>query len=228
MSPMKILVIDDNPQTRRAITATLVAHGYEVLGAPPGEDALKAVLREMPQLVLLDMNIGIGGLELCRTLRSGSNVPVISISACNAEADKVAALDAGADDYVTRPFSVAELLARIRAALRRSPSSPVGGGATFGGKELEIDFASSRVRARGTYVRLTPMECKVLRYLVSHEGKPVSHRELLKAIWGPNYSQLGPLRVLINHMRKKIEQHPANPKYILTEPWVGYKFADPV
>jgi two-component system KDP operon response regulator KdpE len=157
-------------------------------------------------------------------LRSGSDIPVISLSPSNAEADKVAALDAGADDYVTRPFGVAELLARIRAALRRSPGCPVGGGLTFGGKNLEIDFATSRVRARGTYVRLTPMECKVLRCRVSHEGKPVSHCELLKAIWGPGYSELGPLRVLVNHIRKKIEQHPADPKYILTEPWVGYRF----
>ena len=229
MSAGKILVVDDDPQIRRVMKATLVSHGYEVIEARTGEDALEVAGREMPSLVLLDMNMpGIGGLETCRVLRAASDTPVIILSVRNTEKDKVAALDAGADDYVTKPFGIQELLARIRAALRRSASSPDGGPNSFVTRDLEIDFTTRHVRAHGVDVRLTPKEFELLRYLVMHEGKPVTHRELLQAIWGPDYGDEPEyLRVFINQMRKKIEPNPGKPRYILTEPWVGYKFVSP-
>jgi two-component system, OmpR family, KDP operon response regulator KdpE len=226
LSAGKILVVDDDPQIRRVMKATLVAHGYEVLEARTGEDALEVAPREMPSLVLLDMNMpGIGGLETCRVLRAASDIPVIILSVRNTEKDKVAALDAGADDYVTKPFGIEELLARIRAALRRSASTPENGPRSFESRDLEIDFLTRRVRANGNDVRLTPKEFELLRYLIAHEGKPVTHRELLQAIWGPDYGDEPEyLRVFINQVRKKIEANPGKPKHILTEPWVGYKF----
>ncbi len=229
MSAGKILVVDDDPQIRRVMKATLVAQGYEVTEARTGEDALEAVRRELPNLVLLDMNMpGMGGLEACRTLSAASDVPVIILSVRNSEKDKVAALDAGADDYVTKPFGIQELLARIRAALRRSSTSAEGGPAGFSAPDLEIDFAARHVRANGTDVRLTPKEFDLLRYLVAHQGKPVGHRELLQAIWGPDYGDESEyLRVFIKNLRKKLEANPAKPKYILTEPWVGYRFSAP-
>ena len=229
MSAGKILVVDDDPQIRRVMKATLVGHHYEVIEARTGEDALEKAPHEMPNLVLLDMNMpGMGGLETCRALRAGSDIPVIILSVRNTEKDKVAALDAGADDYVTKPFSIEELLARIRAAMRRSPSSSEGGPHTFQSPDLEIDFETRHVRAHGSDVRLTPKEFELLRYLVAHSGKPVTHRELLQAVWGPDYGDEPEyLRVFINQVRKKIEPNPAKPKYILTEPWVGYKFVSP-
>jgi two-component system, OmpR family, KDP operon response regulator KdpE len=229
VSAGKILVVDDDPQIRRVMKATLVGHGYEVIEARSGEEALEKVQSEMPNLVLLDMNMpGIGGLETCRALRQGSDTPVIILSVRNSEKDKVAALDAGADDYVTKPFSIEELLARIRAALRRSSSSVESGPHSFSAPNLEIDFQTRRVHARGSDVRLTPKEFDLLRYLVAHAGKPVTHRELLQAVWGPDYGDEPEyLRVFINQVRKKIEANPARPKLILTEPWVGYRFVSP-
>ena len=227
MSAGKILVVDDDPQIRRVMKATLVGHNYEVIEARTGEEALEIAPQEMPNLVLLDLNMpGMGGLETCRALRSTSEIPVIILSVRNSEKDKVAALDAGADDYVTNPFGIEELLARIRAALRRTPSE--GGPHTFTAPDIEIDFDSRRVTVRGKAVRLTPKEFELLRYLVAHTGKPVTHRELLQAVWGPDYGDEPEyLRVFINQLRKKIEANPAKPKYILTEPWLGYRFAGP-
>ena len=189
--------------------------------------------REMPDLVLLDLNMpGMGGLDTCRELRAFSEVPVIILSVRNSEQDKVAALDAGADDYVTKPFGMQELLARIRAALRRAPSPPEGAPGMFRSEDLEIDFAARRVRLKDGEVRLTPKEFDLLRYLVAHAGKPVPHRELLQAVWGPDYGdETEYLRVFINQLRKKIEPNPSHPRFVLTEPWVGYRFAgaaDPV
>jgi two-component system KDP operon response regulator KdpE len=227
LSAGKILVVDDDPQIRRVMKATLVGHNYEVIEARTGEDALAKTPQEMPNLILLDMNMpGIGGLETCRAIRGGSDIPVIILSVRNTEKDKVAALDAGADDYVTKPFSIEELLARIRAALRRS--SPEGGPRAFHSEGLEIDFETRRVHARGADVRLTPKEFELLRYLVAHAGKPVTHRELLQAVWGPDYGDEPEyLRVFINQVRKKIEANPAKPNYIVTVPWVGYQFVSP-
>jgi len=224
LSAGKILVVDDDPQIRRVMKATLVAQHYEVVEARTGEEALEIVPRDMPSLVLLDMNMpGMGGLETCRALRNASDIPVIILSVRNSEKDKVAALDAGADDYVTKPFSIEELLARIRAALRRSIE---GGPRQFATSDLEIDFDTRRVRARGSEVRLTPKELELLRYLVTHAGKAITHRELLQAVWGPDYGDEPEyLRVFVNQLRKKIEPNPAKPRYILTEPWVGYRFS---
>ena len=222
-------MVDDDPQIRRVMKATLVGHGYEVLEARTGEEALEIAPAEMASLVLLDMNMpGMGGLETCRILRQASDIPVIILSVRNTEKDKVAALDAGADDYVTKPFSIEELLARSRAALRRSPSGPENGPHSFSSPGLEIDFDTRRVHSHGRDVRLTPKEFELLRYLVAHSGKPVTHRELLQAVWGPDYGDEPEyLRVFINQVRKKIELEPAKPKFIMTEPWVGYKFVAP-
>jgi two-component system, OmpR family, KDP operon response regulator KdpE len=227
LSAGKILVVDDDPQIRRVMKATLVGHSYEVVEARTGEDALETIPKEQPNLILLDMNMpGMGGLETCRAIRAGLDTPVIILSVRNTEKDKVAALDAGADDYVTKPFGIEELLARIRAALRRS--SPEGGPRAFQSAGLEIDFETRRVHARGADVRLTPKEFDLLRYLVAHAGKPVAHRELLQAVWGPDYGDEPEyLRVFINQVRKKIEANPAKPKYIVTVPWVGYQFVGP-
>jgi len=226
LSAGKILVVDDDPQIRRVMKATLVGHSYEVTEARTGEEALESLPGDMPNLVLLDMNMpGMGGLETCRAIRAGSDIPVVILSVRNSEKDKVAALDAGADDYVTKPFGIEELLARIRAAMRRSPSSPEGGPRTYASGDLEIDFETRHVRAQGRDVRLTPKEFDLLRYLVMHAGKPVPHRELLQAVWGPDYGDEPEyLRVFVNQVRKKIEANPSKPKYIVTEPWVGYRF----
>jgi two-component system, OmpR family, KDP operon response regulator KdpE len=226
VSAGRILVVDDDPQIRRVLRATLVGHQYEVVEARSGEEALEKIARELPSLVLLDMNMpGIGGLETCRSLRGGSDIPVIIVSVRNSEKDKVAALDAGADDYITKPFGIQELLARIRAAMRRSPSIAESGPHVVSSGELDIDFDARRIRVRGADVRLTPKEFELLRYLVGHAGRPVPHRELLQAVWGPDYGDEPEyLRVFINQLRKKIEPDPSKPRYILTEPWVGYRF----
>jgi two-component system KDP operon response regulator KdpE len=227
MSAGKILVVDDEPQIRRVMRVILSSQGYQIAEARSGEEALNKFREFLPDLVLLDLNMpGMGGLEACRALRAGSEVPVIILTIRNTEDEKVEALDAGADDYVTKPFSMKELLARIRAALRRAPTSPAAGPHSFLSDDLEIDFETRKIRVRGNNVRLTPKEFELLRYLVSQAGKPVPHRELLQAVWGPDYGdQTDYLRVFITHLRKKIESNPSKPKYILTEPWVGYRFA---
>ena len=227
MSGAKILVVDDEPQIRRMMRATLTGSGHQVDEARTGEEALEKFREFLPDLVLLDLNMpGMGGVEACKSIRAGSDVPIIILTVRNTEKEKVEALDAGADDYVSKPFGMQELLARIRAALRRAPSSAESGPQGFVSEDLEIEFASRRVRVHDKNVRLTPKEFELLRHLVAHGGKPVPHRELLQAVWGPDYGdETDYLRVFINHLRKKIEPNPAHPKYILTEPWVGYRFA---
>jgi two-component system KDP operon response regulator KdpE len=226
VSAGKILVVDDDPQIRRVMRATLSGQHYEVVEARNGEEALERFRQEMPDLVLLDMNMpGMDGLETCRLLRAGSEAPILIVSVRNTERDKVAALDAGADDYVTKPFGMEELLARIRAAMRRAPASPEAGPHSISGGDLQIDFDARRVRVADREVRLTPKEFELLRHLVAHAGRPVPHRELLQAVWGPDYGEETEyLRVFINQLRKKIEPDPAKPRYVLTEPWVGYRF----
>jgi two-component system KDP operon response regulator KdpE len=177
--------------------------------------------------VLLDVNMpGVSGLEVCREIRDQSDVAIIMLTVRNTEHDKVLALDAGADDYVVKPFSIEELLARIRAALRRTSSAePVP---TYVSSDLEIDFERRKVLVQGHAVRLTPKEFELLRHLVASQGKPLEHRRLLQAVWGPDYgNETEYLRVFINQLRKKIEPDPANPKYIHTDPWVGYRFEPP-
>jgi len=219
-----ILVVDDEPQIRRVMRTTLSAAGYTIIEANTGEEALEQIRNERPDLLLLDMNMpGVGGLETCREIRRSSDIPIIMLTVRNTERDKVMALDAGADDYVVKPFATQELLARIRAALRRSPSSePMP---SFVSKDLRIDFERRSVAVRERSVRLTPKEFDILRLLVANEGKAVPHRTLLQSVWGPDYGEETEyLRVFINQLRKKIEPDPRRPRYIRTEPWVGYRF----
>jgi two-component system KDP operon response regulator KdpE len=227
LSAANILVVDDEPQIRRVMRSTLSAQGYVITEAKTGEEALELMRKERPDLILLDVNMpGMGGLEACREIRRTSDAPIIMLTVRNAERDKVAALDAGADDYVVKPFGIEELLARIRAALRRF--APADAIPPFVSKDLSIDFESRLVNVRGTAVHLTPKEYDVLKYLVGNQGKPLTHRRLLQAVWGPDYgNETENLRVVINQLRKKIEVDPARPKYIVTEPWVGYRFQSP-
>ncbi len=192
--------------------------------AKTGEEALESMRKERPDLILLDMNMpGMGGIEACRQIRRTSDAPIIMLTVRNAERDKVAALDAGADDYVVKPFGIEELLARIRAALRRySPGDTLP---SFVSKDLTIDFETRQMTVRDRIVHLTPKEYDVLKHLVANQGKPLTHRRILQSVWGPDYGEeTENLRVVINQLRKKIETDPARPKYIVTEPWVGYRF----
>jgi two-component system KDP operon response regulator KdpE len=225
MSNGRILVVDDDPQIRRVMRVTLTGQSYEVDDVKTGEEALERVREERFDLVLLDMNMpGMGGLETCRLLREHSEIGIIMLTVRDSETDKVNALDAGADDYVTKPFNPPELLARIRAALRRTPAAQ---GAALGrimiGK-IAVDFDTRQVTRANQRVRLTPKEFDLLRYFVNHPNKVVTHRELLQAVWGPDYGdEVDHLRVVINQLRKKIEIQPSKPVFLLTEPWVGYR-----
>jgi two-component system KDP operon response regulator KdpE len=224
MSAGRILVVDDDPQIRRVMRVTLTGQGYEVDDARSGDAALEKLREQRFDLVLLDMNMsGMGGLETCHSIRSQSDVAVIMLTVRDSDEDKVAALDAGADDYVTKPYNAPELLARIRAALRRMPSAQGPTGPVRLGS-VEVDFDTRRVTARGRHLRLTPKEFELLRYFVTHANKVLSHRELLQAVWGPDYGdQVDYLRVFINQLRKKIEANPSTPTLLLTEPWAGYR-----
>jgi len=221
-----ILLLDDEPQIRRVLRASLTAQNANVLDVPSGEEALELLREQTVDLILLDLNMpGLGGLETCRAIRSGWDVPIIVVSVRDSDADKVEALDAGADDYVCKPFSFDELMARIRAALRRSGFATDTTPRQISVPGLEIDFESRRVVAAGKPVRLTPTEFDILRYLVSQANKPVPHRRLLQAIWGPEYGdQIEYLRVFINQLRKKIEPSAGKPVFITTEPRIGYRF----
>ena len=203
----------------------LTSAGYEVDDAKTGEEALGKVREFRPDLVLLDINMpGMGGLAACRAIRADANVALIMLTVHNTEAAKVEALDAGADDFVTKPFSTPELLARIRAALRRLPVTPSSPSMLRVG-QLTIDFTARTVSRGHTSAHLTPKELDLLRYLTQHANEAVSHRELLQAVWGPDYGdQVDYLRVFIKNLRKKIEPSPDSPQYITTEPWVGYRF----
>jgi two-component system KDP operon response regulator KdpE len=203
----------------------LVAEGYEVDEAKTGEEALESIREVRPDLVVLDMNMpGMGGLAVCRAIRKDSDVAIIMLTVRNSEEDKVAALDAGADDFVTKPFSTPELMARIRAALRRVPSAQSSPKKIRAG-EIVIDFEERTVSRESVSTHLTPKELDLLRYLTQHANQVVSHRELLQAVWGPDYGdQVDYLRVFIKNLRKKMEPNPEHPQYITTEPWVGYRF----
>jgi two-component system KDP operon response regulator KdpE len=229
MSYARILVVDDEPQIRRVLRTTLTTQGYEVQDARTGEDALEAVRNSRFDAVLLDMNMpGMGGMETCRAIRDGSEAAIIMLTIHDSEKDRVAALDAGADDYVTKPFSTPELLARIRAALRRLPTSPEGGPESVYLDGLEINLTTRRVITRNGEVRLTPKEFDLLHFLLSTPNVPIPHGRLLQAVWGPDYGgEVEYLRVFINQLRKKIEPDPSKPRYLITEPWVGYRFALP-
>ena len=227
MSAATILIVDDEPQIRRVMLTTLTSHGYTVVEAASGEEALEKLRSERPDLIILDVNMpGISGIETCAEIRTSSDVPIIMLTIRNSERDKVQALDAGADDFVVKPFGVQELMARIRAALRRS--APGDTAPPFLTDDLQIDFEKRVVMVKNNPVRLTPKEFELLRHLVANQGKTLGHRRLLQAVWGPDYGEETEyLRVFINQLRKKIEPDPRKPRYIHTEPWVGYKFNPP-
>jgi two-component system, OmpR family, KDP operon response regulator KdpE len=223
----RILVVDDEPNILGTMLPLLRGRGYEVHSAMNGRAAIESADRDRPDLVVLDLGLpDIDGVEVCRHIRESSTVPILVLSARGAERDKVRALDAGADDYVTKPFGSEELLARIRASLRRVEGPAPASGTIVRGS-LVIDRDRFRVQRDGEEVRLTPKEFELLTLLAQHPGRVLTHRAILKAIWGPHaVDQPEHLRVIIGTLRKKIEPSPSAPQYILTEPWVGYRFAD--
>jgi len=227
MNAANILVVDDEPQIRRVLRSTLTSQGYVLTDAKTGEEAIEIARKSKPDLILLDVNMpGMSGIETCHEIRRFSSAPIIMLTVRNAERDKVLALDAGADDYVVKPFGIEELLARVRASLRRYSTGETL--PPFSAKDISIDFESRRVEVRGEEVHLTPKEFDVMKHLVMNQGKPLTHRRLLQAVWGPDYGEeTENLRVVINQLRKKIEAEPTHPKFILTEPWVGYRFQPP-
>jgi two-component system KDP operon response regulator KdpE len=227
MNSVTILIVDDEPQIRRVLLTILTSQGYAVMEARSGDEALEKIRGERLDLILLDVNMpGRSGIETCREIRAAGDIPVIILTVRNAERDKVLALDAGANDYIVKPFGADELLARIRATLRRSSATnclPY-----FTSSDLNIDFEKRAIALRGRTVRLTPKEFELLHYLVANQGKPLPHRRMLQVVWGPDYGEETEyLRVFINQLRKKIELDPSHPRYIHTEPWVGYRFDPP-
>ncbi|MEK6336125.1 MAG: response regulator transcription factor [Acidobacteriota bacterium] len=221
----RILVVDDEPEITLVLRSGFAKHGYDVRVAGEGEAALELFHAWTPDLVLTDLSMpNMNGLKLCQRLREISSVPIIVLSVKGDEPTKVEALDAGADDYVTKPFGMGELLARVRATLRRSPEASEEGAVIEEG-DFRIDLESREVRVAGREIRLSPKEFDLLVYFIRHSGKVLTHRNLLSAIWGGNsVEQTEYLRVFIRHLRKKIEPDPAKPRYILTDPWVGYRF----
>ena len=220
------LVIDDEPQIQRLLRVTLEANGYRVFDAATGSDGIAQAAQRRPDAVLLDLGLpDLEGMEVLKRLREWSQVPVIILSVRDREDDKVAALDAGADDYVTKPFNSAELLARLRAVLRHV--QPQGADAIFRTGELEVDLSARVVRKRGQEIKLTPIEYSLLRLFVTHAGKVLTHRQLLTEIWGPKaVEQTHYLRVHIAHLREKLEANPAQPEHFITEPGVGYRLME--
>jgi two-component system KDP operon response regulator KdpE len=226
VSGTRVLVVDDEPQFRRALVTNLRAAGYDVEAAATAEEAVTAAGLRAPEVVVLDLVLpDRRGTEVCRELRSWSNAPIILVSAVGDEAEKIAALDAGADDYVTKPFAMGELLARMRAVLRRAgpPSDPV---LEIG--EIAIDLEKRAVHVRGELVHLTPHEFDLIRVLAVNEGKLMTHNAILREVWGPAYQRESSyLHVYVSQLRRKIEPDPARPRYILTEPGVGYRMVAP-
>ncbi|HET9918873.1 MAG TPA: response regulator transcription factor [Ktedonobacteraceae bacterium] len=230
MRSRRILLAEDEAALRDFVSRNLRARGFEVLEASNGLEALALWEREEPHLLILDIMMPrMDGLEVCRRVREHSVVPIIVLTALDAESEKVAALDLGADDYLTKPFGVEELLARVRAVLRRTQWEVVPMAddiKRFG--DLEVDLSGHIVRLRGEEVRLSPTEFAVLKQLITHSGKVLTHRVLLQSIWGPEYGgEAEYLRVYINRLRQKLEADPANPRTLLTEPGVGYRFVPP-
>ena len=221
----RILIVDDEPQITRVLRTSLDAHGYDLRVANDGETALEIAKDWAPDLVITDLSMpNMDGLELCRRFRTKSRAPIIVLSVKGEERTKVQALDAGADDYVTKPFGINELLARVRANLRRAPKEPVAGGAIEDG-DFRIDQDAHTVFVRGRELKLTPKEFDLLLYLARHPRKVISHRALLAAVWGANSTEQPEyLRVFVGQLRKKIEPDSSAPNYLLTEPWVGYRF----
>jgi two-component system KDP operon response regulator KdpE len=227
MNDKTLLLVDDEPQIRRVLQTTLCEAGYGVILAKNGQEGIDTVVREHPDLVLLDINLpDMSGFDACRLIRLSFAGPILILSVRNSVRDKIDALDAGADDYIVKPFAMAELLAHVRAALRRSGAEQPR--PKIETSELTVDFEMRMVSVRGNSVHLTPKEFDVLRLLATQQGRPVTHRKILQIVWGPEYGEeTEPVRVVIRQLRKKIEKNPAHPRYILTEPWVGYMFQLP-
>jgi two-component system KDP operon response regulator KdpE len=223
----RVLVVDDEPQIRRALGINLRARGYDVDLAPDGERALDIAARQHPDVVVLDLGLpGLDGVDVIRGLRGWSQVPIVVLSVRDAEHDKVAALDAGADDYVTKPFGMDELLARLRAALRRT--APAEEEALVETDDFTIDLAAKKVRRDGEEVRLTPTEWHLVEVLVRNRGRLVDQTQLLQEVWGPQYhDETNYLRVFMAQVRRKLEPEPSRPKYFITEPGMGYRFEAP-
>jgi two-component system KDP operon response regulator KdpE len=224
----RILVADDEPKILMFIRANLAARGYEVHVAQDGVEAVEVAARVIPDVIVLDVNMPrMDGIEACRRIRQWSNMPIIMLSVRGDEVDKVRALDEGADDYVTKPFGIEELLARIRVALRRSKDA-ASTYPTFKAGNLEVDFSNRLVKRRGKVLKLTPTEYELLAYLVSNCGKVLSHRQILHSVWGPEYGEESEyVRVFIRQLRSKIEEDPSNPQLVRTETRVGYRFVSP-
>lgn len=221
---LRALVVDDEPAIRRFLTVALTAHGYTVFEALSGAEALQAVIAHRPDVIILDLGLpDMEGIEVTRRLREWSKTPILILSVREREEDKIAALDAGADDYLTKPFGVGELMARVRAALRRVAVAGQGE-ATFSSDGLIVDLARRLVTVRGREVQLTPTEYDLLRLLVQHGGKVLTHPQLLREVWGPGYErETHLLRVNISNLRRKLEPDLTRPQYIVTEPGVGYR-----
>jgi two-component system, OmpR family, KDP operon response regulator KdpE len=223
----RILLVDDEPSIQRALTPLLASRGYEVDNATTGQAALRAIGHAAPDLIVLDLGLpDVEGTEVCRRIRRQSAVPIIVLSARGSDPDKIAALDQGADDYVTKPFSPEELLARIRVALRRAfdATSPETGVLDLG--DIAIDFDRRRVRRGAEEIRLTPKEFELLAYLARRPNRVLTHRAILTAIWGTHAAeQPEHLWVLVGQLRKRLEPDPGHPRYLISEPWVGYRFA---
>jgi len=222
----RILVVDDESQITRVLRTSLSSQGYDIRVANDGETALEIMKDWTPDLVITDLSMpNMDGLELCRRLRPATKIPIIVLSVRGEEKTKVQALDAGADDYVTKPFGIEELLARVRANLRRAPAAENGQAALIEIGDFRIDLAAHKVTVCSREVHLTPKEFDLLTYLARHPGKVVTHRNLLSAIWGgQNTEQVEYLRVFVGQLRKKLEPETSSPRYIVTEPWVGYRF----
>ncbi len=224
--PQKVLVVDDEPQITRVLRHSLTAHRYDVRTAADGLSALDTFRDWHPDLIITDLQMPeMDGIELCREVRKSSTLPIIILSVRGEEKTKVQALDAGADDYVTKPFGIDELLARVRAALRRLPDSESLTETALKEGDFQINLATREVVVSGSSIHLTPKEFDLLVFLFRNRGKVVSHRAILTAIWGGNFTeQTEYLRVFVGQLRKKIEINPSQPRYVRTEPWVGYRF----
>lgn len=218
-----VLVVDDEPQIRRFLRASLTGHDFQVSEAATGQEALQQIVAAKPDLMILDLGLpDMDGLEVLKRVREWSSIPIVILSVRERELDKIAALDAGADDYLTKPFGVGELLARLRTALRHV--LPGEQEATFQIGELRVDLARRQVYVGQREIKLTPTEYEILKYLVAHAGKVVTHQQLLRQVWGPAYTnEPHYVRVYVGQLRHKIESDPAQPRYILTEPGVGYR-----
>lgn len=227
MNRKRVLIVDDEPQITKILKKSFIAHDFDVRLAADADSAIVAFEKFEPNIVITDLQMpGVGGLVLCREIRRRSVVPIIVLSVKEDEETKVLALDSGADDYVTKPFGIPELMARVRAALRRVAQMRDNNELTnWTSGDFEIDLESHRVIFRGERIQLTPKEFELLVFMIRNEDKVLTHRTILAAVWGgSSVEQTEYLRVFIGNLRKKIESDPSKPKYILTEPWVGYRF----